>query len=177
MMFPTLRGGNDNPGFREGFYGEVDDVWAAFDFLVTQPFVDPRRIYLGGHSTGGTLVLLAAASSDRFRGVFAFGPAGVVTDHSPEYLPFDAKDPHEVDLRSPINFLNSIRPAAFVFEGINNGNVAALLAMKRASTNSRMHFYPVRGADHVTVVGPVAKLIAGQIARRWSRIENHVHAR
>src|SRR5262249_6398512 len=27
-MFPSLRGGNDNPGRREGFYGEVDDVMA-----------------------------------------------------------------------------------------------------------------------------------------------------
>jgi len=29
MMFPSLRGGNDNPGRREGFYGEVDDILAA----------------------------------------------------------------------------------------------------------------------------------------------------
>ena len=29
MMFPSLRGGNDNPGVHEGFLGEVDDVLAA----------------------------------------------------------------------------------------------------------------------------------------------------
>lgn len=46
MMFPTLRGGNMNPGFREGFYGEVDDVMAAADYLSKQRFVDPHRIYL-----------------------------------------------------------------------------------------------------------------------------------
>jgi hypothetical protein len=33
LMFPTLRGGNDNPGFREGFFGEVDDVLAGAEFL------------------------------------------------------------------------------------------------------------------------------------------------
>src|SRR5262249_51035025 len=49
MMFPSLRGGNDNPGVREGFLGEVDDVLAAADYLGKQPFVDPARIYLGGH--------------------------------------------------------------------------------------------------------------------------------
>ena len=32
MMFPSLRGGNDNPGKREGLYGEVDDVLAATDW-------------------------------------------------------------------------------------------------------------------------------------------------
>src|SRR5215831_21087993 len=31
MMFPSLRGGNDNPGLKEGFFGEVDDVLAAAD--------------------------------------------------------------------------------------------------------------------------------------------------
>jgi hypothetical protein len=165
MMFPTLRGGNDNPGFKEGLFGEVDDVLAAANFLSKQPFVDPQRIYLGGLSTGGTLVLLVAASSDRFRAVFSFGPAGVVTDHSPEYLPFATSDPREVELRSPINWLQSIKPTVFVFEGVKGGNVQALLAMKRASTNPRLHFYPVKGAGHVTVLGPVAQIIANKIAR------------
>jgi dipeptidyl aminopeptidase/acylaminoacyl peptidase len=60
MMFPSLRGGNDNPGRHGGFYGEVDDVLAAHDYLSRQPYVDPKRIYPGGHSTGGTLALLTA---------------------------------------------------------------------------------------------------------------------
>ena len=33
MMFPSLRGGNANPGTKEGFLGEVDDVLAAAEFL------------------------------------------------------------------------------------------------------------------------------------------------
>jgi hypothetical protein len=165
LMFPTLRGGNDNPGFKEGFFGEVDDVLAAAAFLSKQPFVDPQRIYLGGLSTGGTLALLAAESSEQFRAVFSFGPAGVVTDHSPEYLPFDTTDPREVEIRSPIHWLQSIRSAVFVFEGVTNGNMKALLAMKQASTNPNIHFYGVRGAGHVTVLGPVAEIIARKIAR------------
>jgi predicted esterase len=75
MMFPSLRGGNDNPGVKEGFWSEVDDVLAATDYLAQQDFVDPQRIYLGGHSSGGTPVLLAAECSDRYRAVFSFGPA------------------------------------------------------------------------------------------------------
>jgi dienelactone hydrolase len=165
MMFPTLRGGNDKPGFREGFFGEVDDVLAASDYLAKQPFVDPRRIYLGGLSTGGTLVLLVAESSDRFRAIFAFGAAGIVTDHGPEYLPFDADDPREVELRSPIYWLHAIRSPTFEFEGVENGNVRALRAMRRASTNPKVQFYPVQGAGHVTVLGPVARIIASKIAR------------
>src|SRR5207248_6912647 len=45
MMFPSLRGGNDNPGVKEGFLGEVDDVLAAADFLAKQEYVDPERVY------------------------------------------------------------------------------------------------------------------------------------
>ncbi len=83
MMFPSLRGGNDNPGVKEGFFGEVDDILAAADFLAKQEFVDPQRIYLGGHSTGGTLVLLTAECSDRFRAVFSFGPVEDVAGYGP----------------------------------------------------------------------------------------------
>jgi dipeptidyl aminopeptidase/acylaminoacyl peptidase len=59
-----LRGGNDNPGRREGFLGEVDDVLAAADHLSKLPHIDPTQIYLGGHSTGGTLALLVAECSN-----------------------------------------------------------------------------------------------------------------
>jgi dienelactone hydrolase len=78
MMFPSLRGGNQNPGQKEGFLGEVDDVLAAADFLVREDYVDPARIYLGGHSTGGTPVMLVAESTPRFRAVLSFGPVNDV---------------------------------------------------------------------------------------------------
>src|SRR5262249_59431771 len=58
MMFPSLRGGNDNPGVREGFLGEIEDVVAAADFLAKQPHVDPKRIYLGGPHTCGPPVVV-----------------------------------------------------------------------------------------------------------------------
>src|SRR5262252_297431 len=48
MMFPSLRGGNDNPGVMEGFLGEVEDVLAAAEYLEKQEYLDPQRIYLGG---------------------------------------------------------------------------------------------------------------------------------
>ena len=43
MLFPSLRGGNQNPGVKEGFFGEVDDLLAAANFLAKQGFVDPNR--------------------------------------------------------------------------------------------------------------------------------------
>ncbi len=37
--------------------------------------------------------------------------------------------------------------------------------MKRASTNPKLHFYPVKRAGNVTVLGPVTEIIAGKIMR------------
>src|SRR5262249_45093697 len=92
-MFPTQRGGNQNPGFHEGFFGEVDDIVSAAEFLATQDFVDPQRIYLGGHSSGATMVLLAAECSARFRAVFSIGPTHDIRAYPPQYnalfQPFD----------------------------------------------------------------------------------------
>ena len=145
MMFPSLRGGNDNPGVKEGFLGEVDDVLAAADFLAQQKYVDPGRIYLGGHSTGGTLALLVAECSDRFRAIFSFGPADNVGGYGPEYLPFDTSNPRELELRSPGRWLASIKAPTFVFEGMVQGNIDSLRAMARSSTNPQLHFLAVRG--------------------------------
>jgi dipeptidyl aminopeptidase/acylaminoacyl peptidase len=166
MMFPALRGGNDNAGVREGFFGEVDDVLAAADYLVKQPYVDPNRIYLGGHSTGGTLVLLVAECSDRFRAVFSFGPAENVAGYGPQYMPFDPRNPREIELRSPGRWLASIRSPVFIFEGtIKSANLNSLQAMARASTNPKAHFLPVRGADHFSLLAPTTRLIAARILR------------
>jgi dipeptidyl aminopeptidase/acylaminoacyl peptidase len=64
MMYPAQRGGHMSPGNEECFYGEVDDIIAARDFLAHQKGVDSNRIYLGGHSSGGTKALLVAESTD-----------------------------------------------------------------------------------------------------------------
>jgi dipeptidyl aminopeptidase/acylaminoacyl peptidase len=164
MMFPSLRGGNDNPGRHEGFLGEVDDVIAAAKFLAQQGYVDRRRIYLGGHSTGGTLVMLVAASTDGFRAVFSFGPAAIVSGYGPEFLPFDTSNPREIQLRSPGHWLHSVQSPLFVFEGTEDpSNIKSLQAMSRASTNPLIRFLPVSGVSHFSILGPANELIAGKI--------------
>jgi dienelactone hydrolase len=163
MMFPSLRGGNDNPGFKEGLFGEVDDVLAAADYLAKQDFVDPKRIYLGGHSTGGTLVFLVAESSDRFRAIFSFGPVDDVSSYPPEYTPFNTSDRRELDVRAPILWLHAVKTPLFVFEGARQGNLDSLQAMSRASTNPLIHFLPVKGANHFSILAPTTRLIASKV--------------
>jgi acetyl esterase/lipase len=164
MMFPSLRGGNTNPGLKEGFLGEVDDILAAAQYLEKLDYVDPKRIYLGGHSTGGTLALLVAEMSDRFRGVFSFGPVGDISGYGVDsgFLPFDISKQQEVELRSPGYWLTSIQSPVWVFEGAG-GNIQSLRALAKASSNSKIRFIEVRSADHFSVLAPTNELIAGKI--------------
>ncbi len=163
LMTPTLRGGNDNPGRREGFYGEVDDILAAADYLAAQPYVDPDRIYLGGHSTGGTLVMLVAEISDRFRATFAFGPASDMGGYGGEFVYYRPGDPREARLRSPALWLSSVRRPLFVIEAMQEGRLEDLQAMQRLSHNSQIHFVPVPGVDHFSILGPANEAIAAKI--------------
>ena len=168
MMFPSLRGGNQNLGFEEGFFGEVDDVVAAADFLAKQPYVDPNRIYLGGHSTGGTLALLVSEYTDRFRAVFSFGPVNEInryTNNPQIILPFDKSNRREAELRSPIRWLNSITKPTFVFEGRQHpSNFADLNALSTAASEATpAHFLTIMPATHVSILWTTNHLIAEKI--------------
>ncbi len=164
MMYPSFRGGNKNPGFKEAFYGEVDDVLAAAEFLSKQPFIDPKRIYLGGHSTGGTMALLAAEMSDQFRAVISFGPVASVAGYGSDSLPFDTRSRPEIAVRSPAPWLGGIRTPVFVFEGdTGTSNIKSLKALEKVSKNPQVHFHPVPGLSHFSVLAPATKLIAAKL--------------
>jgi acetyl esterase/lipase len=164
-MYPSLRGGNDNPGYRETFTGEVEDVLAAAKFLAARDGIDPARIYLGGHSTGGTLALLvAAAGGERFRAVFALGPVEDVIGYGADVLPFDLSDPKEGELRAPERWLAGISCATYVFEGTARpSNIGSLLELERRSHNPLIHFTPVSGETHFSIIAPLVAEIAHNI--------------
>jgi hypothetical protein len=175
MMFPSLRGGNANGGIKEGFFGEVDDILAAESYLQTQKYVDTNRIYLGGHSTGGTLELLVAECSSSFRAVFSFGPIDDVTGYgrNSEFLPFDVSNSQESLLRSPGYWLSSIQSPVWVFEGAEgHSNIEPLRIMAADSTNPKLHFIAVKGADHFTILAPTTELIAQKILQDTGQVSS-----
>lgn len=158
LMHPSLRGCDANPGRREYFLGEVDDILAAAEYLAKRPDVDPTRIYLGGHSTGGTLALLAAESTARFRAVFAFGAVGRVSTYG-DRIPVKASQHDEIRVRSPLDFLSSIVTPTFIIEG-SEGNVQWFPFMRRAAGSAPVHFIPLLGLNHFNVLRPMSALIA-----------------
>ncbi|MDJ0866220.1 MAG: prolyl oligopeptidase family serine peptidase [Myxococcota bacterium] len=174
LMIPSWRGENRNPGRFELFYGEVDDLLAARRSLAALPYVDPSRIYLAGHSTGGTLALLAAASGADFAAIFSFGGApdlwAVVSDgEGYGNTPFDPGDREESRLRSAIEFTEGIRVPTYYIEGEDSFYVPHARAMAARARRARVPFqaFIVRGANHFDVLAPLTTLIAQRIVGEW----------
>ena len=164
MMFPTQRGGNQNPGVHEGLFGEIDDIVAAAEFLAQQPHVDPQRIYLGGHSSGGTAALLAAEMSNRFRAVIAISPSDDMRTFPEFFQVFEGSDLREFAVRSPGLWLESIEAPTFVFAGARgDGALKHSRNMAKMSTNPQLRFVEVSGADHFNLVAPINRLAAQKI--------------
>ena len=166
MMFPTLRGGNDNAGNIEVNYGEVDDVIAAAEYLATLPYIDSSRIYLGGHSTGGTLALLVSevASSthpELFKEVISFG-ATQETMFLQEAT-FTGDEQREIELRAPANWIDDIRMPTWVIEGKRSGNYYDLKPMCDKNKNPMLHCAFIARHDHFSVLYPLNRHLAQQI--------------
>lgn len=163
MMYPTFRGCCGNPGNQEGFFGEVNDVISAAEYLREQPFIDPDQIYLGGHSTGGTLVLLVAAATDMFRGVISFGPVEDPHFYGDDTLLHRRGIVRERTLRAPINYMDFIRTPTVVVEG-TLGNLGSLVQLQSAAlNNSSLSFVMVPAMDHFEVLSPVNAVLAKKI--------------
>lgn len=132
-------------------------------------YVDPDRIYLAGHSSGGTLVLLAAEKSDGFRAAFSIGGNSLFRD--PESydryggVPFDPTDAAEVLLRSAAPFVRSIRRPTFYFEGSGSGHVglAQWMADRAAQAGVPFKAFTAMQADHFSILAPLTELLAKKI--------------
>jgi acetyl esterase/lipase/Fe-S cluster assembly iron-binding protein IscA len=172
VMCPSLRGQHDNPGVIEGFYGELDDALAALEYVRSLPYVDPNRIYVTGHSAGGTIALMLAEVSDKFRAAFPLGPEYVLTAEADGSLygiikvPFDATDQTEFRLRSPLEFVAGLKTPTFAFEGrLSPADVHSTEANHRAKKADKpFTAFSIRRGDHFNIVDPINALIASKIA-------------
>ena len=96
--------------------------------------------------------------------MFAFGPVGDIAGYGQENLPFNISNEREVELRSPVKWLGSIKRPTFVLEGtLNPSNLSELRLLSRQSKNPNLHFHPVRFADHFSELRPTTRVIASRI--------------
>lgn len=162
QMYAALRGWNGNPGQPECMYGEIDDLIAAGKWLASRPDVDPTRVYLGGHSTGGTQALLLAASTDLFRAIFAFGPVADVRHYGEECIPQPAAEVDWVP-RAPWLFAARITTPTWIVEGRRQGNIRSIKLLMTVVGDAPVTFVPVRRHDHFSVLSPGVKALASAI--------------
>lgn len=114
VITPMLRGENRQKGFFSFLYDEVNDAIAAAEYARRQPYIDNKRIYLAGHSVGGTLALLASMSCGYFRKAASFSALPDQVSYyafgiDPQMIPFDTTDIREFQMRSPKEYANSFK--------------------------------------------------------------------
>ncbi len=170
LMCPSWRGEHENPGRFEFFYGEVEDLLAALEYVRALPYVDPKRVYLGGHSTGGTLTLLAAGAGGDYRAAFSFGgtpnmESAMDADEYDGLIPYPEYNLRNHQLRSPIRYTPFIRNPTFYFEGAEN--FFDLFEARRMEGVAKRHELPFEAytvpGDHFDILAPTTALIAQKI--------------
>lgn len=177
VMLPSFRGEDKNPGRFEMFYGELDDIEAAYDWLSKQSYVDPERIYLAGHSTGGTRVLLASEYSTKFRGYFSLGglpdlKARVECCEMSVTIPFK-QTKKEFQLRSPARYIKSIKNPTWYFEGEEDywqafDNIEKVAKKEKIP----LFIYKIPYGDHFNIIAPLTEMIAEKILADTGRKSN-----
>lgn len=171
MMIPSFRGENANPGQYQMFYGELDDLKAALEYLKQLPYVDPNRIYLIGHSTGGTTVLLANEYIDGFRAAFSFGGVPdlkmrIKAGPMSVAIPFNQKNDKEFALRSPRTYITSIKSPTFYFEGEEDSYfLPQFRELNQIAQDKDIPFkaYNIKTGNHFDIIHPATNLIAKKI--------------
>jgi dipeptidyl aminopeptidase/acylaminoacyl peptidase len=160
-----MRGENGQKGNFSGFYDEVDDVLAASERLRHLPGVDPHRLFLAGHSVGGTLAMLTAMTTKRFR---AAAPMSGNPDsfaffaRYPQDIRFDDKNPREFQMRSPVCYAHSFKCPLRITHGTEEVHFVTRIGLlsKRAHAGGvKMEVATVTGGHTTALPGEIEQSI------------------
>jgi dienelactone hydrolase len=162
VMTPLLRGENGLPGNFTLFFDEVNDVLAAGDYLSKLDYVDPKRVFVAGHSCGGTLTLLAAMASNRFRAAASLSGSPDqlhITQEGFEMRPFDTTDIREFELRSPLAYATSFKcPVRLYYGNLENQLRPSTLRTASFAKARKLDVEAVQvPGNHLTAVEPAIK--------------------
>ncbi|MBB4241372.1 dipeptidyl aminopeptidase/acylaminoacyl peptidase [Rhizobium tropici] len=165
VMIPSMRGENGQKGNFSGFYDEVADVLAASNRLRHLPGVDPHRMFLAGHSIGGTLAMLAAMSTHRFRAVAPISgnpDAYAFFGRYPQDIRFNTGNPREYQMRSPLCYAHSFKSPIKLFHGTEEAHFdsrLALLAKRATAAGVKMEMATVPGSHNSALPGEIEQSI------------------
>ena len=142
--------------FRKAHAG-VSDTFAAIDYITKNlPQIDPKKIYVAGHSSAGTLALLAAETDPRIKACVAYAPACDVPKRQAKAIPVLRRLIPDISTfftrSSPMTRAAKLRCPLFLFHADDDTNVptsdvAAFLKVVR-KTNTHVTFARVRTGGH-----------------------------
>ncbi|WP_166881981.1 alpha/beta hydrolase family protein [Massilia mucilaginosa] len=164
LLMPRLRGENGNPGNFELFGGEVDDAIAAGRYLAAVPGVDKNRIFVMGHSVGGSLAVLVAQMQSPFKASVSLSGYPRLLEWIDHFrsIPFDKNNERERKIRNPYLYADSVNTPLYLFSESNNPRVKATNAefcALVAKTSVCQH--EVVSGDHQSMMAPaIAKALA-----------------
>lgn len=119
VLLPSFRGENGQQGYYSGFYDETSDALAAASYLENLAGVDRNRLFLAGHSNGGTLSLLASMTR-KFRASVPIS-AGVNSwryfNRYSDEICFDDRNEEEFIMRSSVCFGPSLKCPTLLLRG------------------------------------------------------------
>ena len=130
-----------------------------------------------GHSSGGTLVLLAAEKGVQVRAAFSFGGTPALerelkatngSFYIYKLLPFNWRNPDELKIREPIHFVSDIRLPTFYVEGelvTSNASGAQLMAKVAKTAHASLDVHIINGGDHFNILRPIKRLIEEKLLR------------
>ena len=169
VMIPAWRGESGNPGGFEMFYGEVKDAISAIGYLRKLPYVDPSRIYMAGHSTGGTLTVLTAMSTKWLRAAFSFGGNLDIKDGTGYGISGRfAPSRREGYFRSAIHHVAFLQSPVYYFEGEGEKEytkVAKKVEKKARLLRKPFRTFVIKGGDHFNVVQPTVKVLVKHLLK------------
>lgn len=166
VFMPQLRAENGNAGSFEMFGGEVDDAIAAGVYLQGVPGVDPKRVYVVGHSVGGSLAILAAQMPSPYKASASLSGFARLTewiDHFPRIVPFDLKNANERAIRDPYLYVTSVQVPLFMFtEVANSYAVEANETFCQTVNETSSCRHTVIKGDHQTMIEPAIRATVAQ---------------
>ncbi|NTJ41588.1 S9 family peptidase [Agrobacterium larrymoorei] len=164
VLLPSFRGENGQEGNYSGFYDETSDALAAASYLESLPGIDRERLFLAGHSNGGTLSLLASMTR-RFRASVPIS-AGVNSwryfNRYSDEICFDGTDPKEFIMRSSVCFGPSLKCPTLLLRGMEERPFDAdhrLLMDRARSAGMHISHRLLPGTHNGVVPGAVVESI------------------
>lgn len=159
LFMPMLRGESGNPGNFEMFGSEVDDVISAGEYVRSLSYVDPSKIFVIGHSIGGSLAILASQSNSPYKKAVAMSGYPKLVEFIKSYgddVPFNINNDKELFIRNPFNFAGNVKIPLYLFCEQDDKYVQIINKEFSQVVNEEKEIsnFEVIDGDHMTMVKP-----------------------